>query len=329
MRQYAAGTTATLTSTARGKHPVRHDLCLQVISANVLWCIRLNQQVEALVDPENHPSRRIKRRNRDRQNCKSRVAHTQQANGTEQNPEERRASPWPMHKVWVLPTLNRPPDCRQRYAEGPGDAPLADSAGHHLNGRNLLLLRQPVESAQFLAVRFRLLQARLGTGVGWTPVPDRTCRRRSRPWYSPRTTPANRGRHPGTGPKAARSRPGFESSLRDVAGRGYCPCCPARATRCGRWTPQPMCRPEPAGRQESTSSVGRWYRRYRRLRHPDRCAERHAGCQQQLTLGLRVSARQLGDSEAAGANVAVGLGHRSPSNWYELLYAFVTHTWSS
>ena len=51
----------------------------------------------------------------------------------------------------------------------------------------------------------------------------------------------------------------------------------------------------------------------------------HAGSQQQLALGLRVAARQLRDSGAAGADVAVGLGHRSPSNWSTLRYTFVTH----
>ena len=43
--------------------------------------------------------------------------------------------------------------------------------------------------------------------------------------------------------------------------------------------------------------------------------ERHAGSQQLLAVGFRVAARQLGDSGAAGANVAKGLGYRSPSNW--------------
>ena len=52
----------------------------------------------------------------------------------------------------------------------------------------------------------------------------------------------------------------------------------------------------------------------------------HAGCPQLLALGFRVAARQLGDSGAAGADVAVGIGHRSPSNWCGLHYAFVTHT---
>ena len=43
--------------------------------------------------------------------------------------------------------------------------PLAYPAGHHLDGRGLLLLRQPARSAQFLAVRLRLLQTRLGTAA--------------------------------------------------------------------------------------------------------------------------------------------------------------------
>ena len=51
-----------------------------------------------------------------------------------------------------------------------------------------------------------------------------------------------------------------------------------------------------------------------------------ADSQQQLALGLRVAARQLGDSGAAGADVTVGLGHRSPSSWCGLHYTFVTLT---
>ena len=53
--------------------------------------------------------------------------------------------------------------------------------------------------------------------------------------------------------------------------------------------------------------------------------KRHTGGQQLLALGFRVATRQLGDSGAAGADVAVGLGHRSPSNWLLLHYTFVTH----
>ena len=67
-----------------------------------------------------------------------------------------------MRDAQALLTLYRPPDCRRRYAEGPGAAPLADSAGHHLDGRDLLLLEQPARSTQLLAVRIRLLQTRLG-----------------------------------------------------------------------------------------------------------------------------------------------------------------------
>ena len=54
--------------------------------------------------------------------------------------------------------------------------------------------------------------------------------------------------------------------------------------------------------------------------------KRHAGSQQLSALGFRVAARQLGDPVAAGADVAVGLGHPSPSNRLLLLYTFVTHT---
>ena len=35
----------------------------------------------------------------------------------------------------ALFTLYGAPDCRRRYAEGPGAAPLADSAGYHLDDR--------------------------------------------------------------------------------------------------------------------------------------------------------------------------------------------------
>ncbi len=41
----------------------------------------------------------------------------------------------------------------------------------------------------------------------------------------------------------------------------------------------------------------------------------HTGGQQLLALGFRVAARQLGDSGAAGTDIAVGVGHRVPSNW--------------
>ena len=53
--------------------------------------------------------------------------------------------------------------------------------------------------------------------------------------------------------------------------------------------------------------------------------ERLAGSQPLLALGFRVAALQLGDSGATGADVAVGIGRRSPSNWFVLLYTFVTH----
>ncbi len=91
---------------------------------------------------------------------------------------------------------------------------------------------------------------------------------RSRPEYSPRTIPASQGRHPGTGPRTVRYRPGCESWLRAVTGRGCCPWYPVSAAR---WTPQPGCRPGPAGSPECASPSGCWYRRFRRRRHPDRC----------------------------------------------------------
>ena len=81
---------------------------------------------------------------------------------TQQHPEKRCASAWRAHDAQALLTLYGAPECRRRYAEGPGDAPLTDSAGHHLDGRGLLLLGQPSGSAQTLAVRLRLLQTRLG-----------------------------------------------------------------------------------------------------------------------------------------------------------------------
>ena len=84
---------------------------------------------------------------------------------TQQHPENRCASPRRVHAAQALLTLYGALDRRRRYAEGPGDAPLADSAGHHLDGRGLLLLGQPARSAQFLASRLRLLQTRLGTAA--------------------------------------------------------------------------------------------------------------------------------------------------------------------
>ena len=57
--------------------------------------------------------------------------------------------------------------------------------------------------------------------------------------------------------------------------------------------------------------------------------KRHTGRQQLLALGFRVAARQLGDSGAAGADVAVGLWQRSSSNCWVLRYTFVTHLCTS
>ena len=48
-------------------------------------------------------------------------------------------------------------------------------------------------------------------------------RRRNWPGYSPRATPENRDRHPGTGPRTVRCQPGCESSPRAVASHGCCP----------------------------------------------------------------------------------------------------------
>ena len=149
-------------------------------------------------------------------------------------------------------------------------------------------------------------------GGVWTPVPGRTPRRRSRPGCSPGTTPANRGRHPGTGPRTVRYRPSCESSPRAVAGRGCFPWCPASAARCGRWTPQPRCHIGPARSPESASPAGCWYRKTRRRRRLIDVRKHHAGGQQLLALGFRVAARQLGDSGPAGADVSVDFGHRSP-----------------
>ena len=120
-------------------------------------------------------------------------------------------------------------------------------------------------------------------GGEWTP------RRGNRPGYSPRTTPSNRGRHPGTGPKTIHYLPGWESSPRAVADRGCCPWCPASAARCGRWTPQPRCRPGPTRSPESAKPVGCWYRSFRRRRHPDRCEK--APRRQPATAGVRFPGR--------------------------------------
>ena len=84
---------------------------------------------------------------------------------TQQHPEKRCASPWLVHDAQALLTLYGAPDCRRRYAEGPGAAPLADSGGYHLDDRGLLLLGQPARSAQFLAVSLRLLQTRPGAAA--------------------------------------------------------------------------------------------------------------------------------------------------------------------
>ena len=87
----------------------------------------------------------------------------------QQHPEKRCVSPWRVHAAQALLTLYGAPDCRRRYAEGPGDATLADSAGYHLDDRGLLLSRQPARSAQFLAVRPHLLQTRLGAAANGHP----------------------------------------------------------------------------------------------------------------------------------------------------------------
>ena len=70
--------------------------------------------------------------------------------------------------------------------------------------------------------------------------------------------------------------------------------------------------PGPDGSPESTSPAGCWYRRFRRRRRPDRCER--APHRQPATAGVGFPgrcppARRLW---AAGADVAVGLGHRSP-----------------
>ena len=44
---------------------------------------------------------------------------------TQQHPEKLSASPWQMHDAQALLTLHGAPDCCRRYAEGPGDTPLA------------------------------------------------------------------------------------------------------------------------------------------------------------------------------------------------------------
>ena len=85
--------------------------------------------------------------------CATPTVHTDRRNSTLKNAAHHLG----VRDAQALLTLYRPPDCRRRYAEGPGDAPLADSAGHHLDGRGLLLLGQPARSTQLLAVRLRLL----------------------------------------------------------------------------------------------------------------------------------------------------------------------------
>ena len=81
----------------------------------------------------------------------------------------------------ALLTLYGAPDCRRRYAEGPGDAPLADSAGHHLDDRGLLLLRTTGEEHPVSCRPSSSSPNPPWCGVGWTQVPGRTPRRRSRP----------------------------------------------------------------------------------------------------------------------------------------------------
>ena len=156
-------------------------------------------------------------------------------------------------------------------------------------------------------------------GGEWTP------RRGNRPGYSPRMTPSNRGRHPGTGPKTIHYRPGWESSPRAVADRGCCPWCPASAAQAvdghhnqGVALSQPGVQGVPAPPTVGTGGPGD----ADILIDARKCL---AGSQQLLALGFRVAARQLGDFGATGADVAVGLGNRSPSNRCGLHYAFVTH----
>ena len=129
--------------------------------------------------------------------------------------------------------------------------------------------------------------------------------------YSPETIPANRDRHPGTGPRTVRYRPGCKASPRAVAGRGCSPWCPASTSRCDRWTPQQRCRPEPAGSPESARPTGCWFLKFRRRRCPDRCE--------------KAPRRQP-------ATAVVGFPGRCPTvrrlwgGWCGLHYAFVTHT---
>ena len=163
------------------------------------------------------------------------------------------------------------PDCRSRYAEGPGDAPPADSAGYHLDNRGLPLPGQPAGSAHFLAVRLRLLQTRLGAAAGGHQLlvghPGGEAGQGIAQERLRRVGVGIQVLGPGlfvTG-QAANPHP---APLQIV---GCCPWCPASAARCGRWTPQPRRRPGPAGSPESAIPAGCWYRRFRRRRRPDRC----------------------------------------------------------
>ena len=58
---------------------------------------------------------------------------------TQQHPENTAQSPRRVHDAQALLTLYGAPDCRRRYSEGPGAAPLADSAGYHLDNGGLLI----------------------------------------------------------------------------------------------------------------------------------------------------------------------------------------------
>ena len=108
--------------------------------------------------------------------------------------------------------------------------------------------------------------------VEWTPVPGRTPRRRNRPEYTPRTAPANR---------ASASRYWAQGCSLSARLRILTP------RRCRSWMFPIDVQPAPPdavdghhnqgvalsqpGVQESASPAGRWYRRFRKRRHPDRC----------------------------------------------------------
>ena len=225
-------------------------------------------------------------------------------------PEKRWASPRWVHDAQALLTLYDAPDCRRRYAEGPSDAPLADSAGHHLDDCGLLLLGQPARSAQLLAVRLHLLQTRHGTAANGHQFlvghpGGEACQSIAK---NDSGESGSASRH---WARTVRYRPGCESSPRVVAGRGCCPWCPASAARCGRWTPQPRCRPGPAGSPESANPAGCWSRRSRRCRRPDRCQK--APPRRPATAGVGFPGRCPTDRRFWGG-------------WCVLRYAFVTHT---